>query len=143
MKKNTLFTIVALSLLFYNSSCNRNTSGNEEKTTAHEQKKIEPEITPDDPFRNQPNNFCTIIRKLEVTYYDPAIQTDDPSSYPQKYCLLDVCLDDPDNSSGILNIGDSIDMMNTYYQLIKVFDSKEEARAYAEKYQIKDNELDK
>ncbi|MBC8045667.1 MAG: hypothetical protein H7Y00_02630 [Fimbriimonadaceae bacterium] len=138
MHKYFLAVIIAITFLFYNSSCNRQTATNEETTSQTETKEMVPEITPDDPFKNQPNELCTIIRKLEITYYDPKKSVEDPLQYPQKYCLIDICLDDPDNNSGIVNIGDSIEPINTIFQLVKVFDTEEEARAYSAKYGVKD-----
>ncbi len=95
-------------------------------------------ITYDDPFKNQPTEFCTVIRKLEVNYYDPEKNAEDLSEYPKKYCLLDVCIDNIDNSGLVINLGDSLQIANAVFSLIKVFESYEEAKAYELKYGIID-----
>jgi hypothetical protein len=141
MSRYFLAGIIVASCTFYASSCNRKTAdtGNtEELLTGVESKQIIPEITADEPYKNQPNELCTVIRKLDISYYDPGKNVDDVSEYPDKYCLLDICLDDGSNYSGIVNIGDSIEPINTIFQLIKVFETDEEAKMYAQKFGIKD-----
>jgi hypothetical protein len=141
MIKYVLPAVFVITVVFYACSCNRKTAKTEAEDTSARgihATGITPEISADDPFRNQPNDLCTIIRRLDILYYDPEKNVDDPSAYPEKYCLLDICLDDTSNYSGIVNIGDSIEPINTIFQLVKVFDSEDEARTYAAKYGIKD-----
>lgn len=141
MRRYVLAGMLVMTCIFYASSCNRKTAdtgNNNENLTGIESKTIIPEITAEEPFKNQPNELCTVIRRLDIGYYDPEKNVEDVTQYPEKYCLLDICLDDESNYSGIVNIGDSIEPVNTIFQLIKVFDTDEEAKAYAEKYQVKD-----
>ncbi|MBC8172289.1 MAG: hypothetical protein H7X71_00160 [Chitinophagales bacterium] len=141
-----LKVLFALNILLL-IGCNRQTSADEKSENISdnrdEKKTIVPEITVDDPFKDQPYPSCTIIRKLEVTSYAPEknIDESDMEKYPPKYCLLDICLHDDTNSTGIINIGDETVTVTTYYQLIKVFETEEEAKSYAEKYKITDTEF--
>ncbi len=129
---------IVLAFCFILLSCNRKT--NTDNAVVVEKKEIINEITDDDPFKDQPNELCTIIRKLNVTHYDPAKEVDynNLSSYPEKYCLLDICLEETSNSAGTLNIGDESQPVTVSYQLIKIFNSVEKAQEYASKHQIKD-----
>lgn len=121
--------------------CNRNTSTSD---PVEESSTIQPAITdaelitPEAPFKNQPNEFCTVIRKLDISYYDPKKEVEDISVYPKKYCLLDVCLDAPSSNGNIINLGDEGDMITSSYELIYVFNTVEEAKQYAEKHNIID-----
>lgn len=133
---------ILLTIVFY--SCDRNTS-NQKTETDYESKtgnsftNSDPSnITTEEPFKNQPNEFCTIIRKLEVELYAPEKKLDENISYPKKYCLLDVCLDHIDNDALIVDLGDSTQTANATYALIKVFETFEETKAYEIKYGIKD-----
>lgn len=121
-----------ISGLFYNSSCNRQTNSKEEPNNMI--REIIPEITTEEPFKNQPNELCTIIRKLNSEIYAPEEQT----TLPPKYCLLDICLENNANSNGVINIGDSTEQVNTYFQLIKIFNTEEEMLNYVSEHGIKD-----
>src|SRR5262245_57838480 len=109
MVYRNLLLVSCLALIFC-VSCGRKTSG--EKEPGEEQEITAPvikdatSITPEDPFRNQPNDLCTIIRKLDISYYSPQTVTDDPSSFPEKYCLLDICLETIDPNGTTINIGE-------------------------------------
>ncbi len=135
--------LVFTALAFLGVGCNRNT-GTEERDSSQDVEILQPAITdanlitPEDPFRNQPNEFCTVIRKLDISYYAPEKSVDDVTVFPQKYCLLDVCLDGPSSNGNVVNLGEGNDVVTSSYELIKVFDSYEEAKAYAEKYKIVD-----
>ena len=138
------FSLLSLLISLVFISCNRNTSDseNEEETISNNNVILDnsdpSNITESEPFRNQPNEFCTIIRKLEVEYYAPGKKLDENKSYPDKYCLLDVCLDNINNDALIINLGDSTEIANATYAIIKVFESEEETRSYEQKYAIKD-----
>ncbi|HMU70423.1 MAG TPA: hypothetical protein PKC38_10450 [Chitinophagales bacterium] len=125
-------------------SCNRTTGKEENNTdeatesTSTSRTKDPNIITVDDPFKNQPNVFCTVIRNLDISYYAPEKTVDDVAAYPKKCCLLDVCLDQPGSSGMVVNLGDDTEIVTADFELIKVFDSADEARAYAEKHQIQD-----
>lgn len=141
MPKYFLAAVLVMSSIFFAASCNRKTADTqpaEETLSGIESKTIIPEISAEEPFKNQPNELCTVIRKLDIHYYAPEKNVEDASAYPMKYCLLDICLDDESNYSGIVNLGDSVEAINTIYQLIKVFETDEEAKAYALQYGIKD-----
>lgn len=135
--------LVFTALAFLAVGCNRNT-GTDERDSSQDVEILQPAITdanlitPEDPFRNQPNEFCTVIRKLDISYYAPEKSVDDVTAFPQKYCLLDVCLDGPSSNGNVVNLGEGNDVVTSSYELIKVFDSYEEAKAYAEKYKIVD-----
>ena len=96
--------------------------------------------TPDNPFKNQPNAMCTVIRRIDVSLYDPktAHEASDLSQYPPKYCLLDVCLDEITNPDLSVNLGDSTENVNATFHCMKIFNDVQEARNYAMKYNIID-----
>ncbi|MBK9457479.1 MAG: hypothetical protein IPO24_18820 [Bacteroidetes bacterium] len=142
MKSNLLF-IVLISSLVIISGCGRKTASDE--TTAPESVEIDqPEIndatliTPEEPFKNQPNEFCTVIRKLDISYYAPNKEVEDVTAYPSKYCLLDVCLEKINPNGMIINLGDENEVVTTSFELIKVFETEAEAKGYAERYKIID-----
>lgn len=89
----------------------------------------EARITEDEPFKNQPNDFCTVIRQL------PAFELGDSID---RYCLLDICLDDDEQSLLTIDLGDSEESITANYTLAKVFLTAEEAMQYAHQYGIKD-----
>lgn len=95
-------------------------------------------ITAEDPFRNQPNELCTIIRKLDVSYYSPKTVVEDISQYPKKYCLLDICLDKVDNADMTISLGEEGETVTTTFELIRIFEDEASAKIYAEKYKISD-----
>jgi hypothetical protein len=141
-------TLIVFSLLsaFFVAACGRKTNeqGNEENTTGNEVEITQPVIkdktliTPEDPFKNQPNEFCTVIRMLDISYYAPDKTVDDVSAFPKKYCLLDVCLEVTNPNSLSVNLGEGDEVVTTAYELIKVFESEAEAKAYAGKFGIVD-----
>lgn len=141
---NRTFYLSIISGLIFLSACNRNTAkdANVEREVTIEQPKVMDAnlITPEDPFKNQPNEFCTVIRKLDISYYAPNQEVEDISQYPKKYCLLDVCLDGMSSNGNVINLGGEDEIVTSSYELIKVFDSYEEAKAYVEKYKIVDFE---
>ena len=142
MVKKISYLILVTGLVFL--SCNRTTSTTEKEevfvsSSDEVSDNSDPSnITETEPFRNQPNEFCTIIRKLEVEYYAPGKKLDEHTSYPDKYCLLDVCLENITNNALIINLGDSTEIANANYAIIKIFESEEETRAYESKFGIKD-----
>ncbi len=83
-----------------------------------------------------------MIRKLDISYYSPSTITDDASAFPKKYCLLDICLETIDPGAMTINIGEDGETVSTTFELIKIFDSYDEAKAYADKYQIQDVKWD-
>lgn len=95
-------------------------------------------ITPEQPFKNQPNEFCTVVRKLDASYYARDKNIEDPSAYPKKYCLIDVCLEHVSMDDMTIDLGEDGESVTTVFKLIKVFDSYEEAKAYVEQYKIVD-----
>lgn len=111
-----------------------------ETTNSNKEPRVKDEtlITSDDPFKNQPNTFCTVIRKLDISYYAPEKQIDDVRAFPKKYCLLDVCLEKIDPNGMIINLGDENEVVTSSFELIKIFDTEAEARNYVAKYQITD-----
>ena len=141
-----LFTAVTciVSVWFFSTSCNRTTSKDQNLQADMETETIQPAITdaglitPAEPFKNQPNKLCTVIRKLDISYYNPKKEVEDVSQYPKKYCLLDVCLDGPSSNGNIVNLGGADEMVTSSYELIKVFNSYEETKSYVEKYLIED-----
>lgn len=141
IRKNVLFLGVVMVVL--GGGCNRNTT-TDAGGEADEMEMVQPAITdanlitPEEPFKNQPNAFCTVIRKLDISYYAPEQTVEDVSTFPKKYCLLDVCLDGPSSNDNVVNLGEGDDMVTSSYELIKVFDSYAEAKAYAEKFKIVD-----
>lgn len=90
-------------------------------------------ITADDPFKGQPNTFCTVIRRV------PAQEINRDSSM---VCLLDVCLDDEEIPVYSINLGTNDDPVMAYYKLIKVFESPAEAMVYAVEFGIQDVLID-
>jgi hypothetical protein len=143
--KKTLIVVIVLSAVFI-AACGRKTNeqNNEAITTNNEVEITQPVIkdktliTPEDPFKNQPNEFCTVIRKLDISYYAPEKEVSDVTAYPEKYCLLDVCLEVTNPNSLSVNLGDGDEVVTTAYELIKVFESEGEAKAYAERWKVLD-----
>ncbi len=139
--RNFIFILFVLLMGF---GCGRKTAEEKETTiddnTTIEQPDIKDEtlITPEEPFKNQPNEFCTVIRKLDISYYAPGKQVEDVNAFPQKYCLLDVCLDKVDPNGMIINLGDDDEVVTTSFELIKIFETENEAKVYAERYKIID-----
>ena len=136
--KKLFLVLCGLLVIIY--SCNRKTadSNSEDNSVSSGNNYDAANITYEDPFKNQPTEFCTVIRKLTVNYYEPERNLEDINAYPKKYCLLDVCIDKIDNQILVINLGDSIQSANAIFSLIKVFDSYEETKAYEIKYGIKD-----
>jgi len=138
------YSLLMLLLCFVFFSCNRNTPNNEkeEEYSSNNNEILDnfdpSNITESEPFRNQPNEFCSIIRKLEVEYYAPGKKLEENKLYPDKYCLLDVCLVNINNDALIINLGDSTEIANATYAIIKIFETEEETRSYEIKYAIKD-----
>lgn len=143
-KQQLTLSTFAISLLVFCTACNRTTSkeqSREQEGSADINQPIITDaslITPTDPFRNQPNKLCTVIRKLDISYYSPKTEVDDVSKYPKKYCLLDVCLDGQSSNGNIVNLGGEDEMVTSSYELIKVFDSYAETKAYVDQYLIED-----
>lgn len=134
------YIIYSLAILLL-ASCGRKTSDtNETEEVVIETPIIKDttSITAEDPFRNQPNELCTMIRNLDISYYSPTTVTDDASAFPKKYCLLDICLETIDPAAPTINIGEDGETVSTTFQLIKIFNSYDEAKAYADKYKIGD-----
>lgn len=138
------FSLLTLLITLSIIGCNRNTadSDTEEEIQSDNNEMLDnsdpSNITASEPFRNQPNEFCTIIRKLEAEYYAPGKKLDENKSYPEKYCLLDVCLDNITNDALIIDLGDSTSTANANYAIIKIFESEEETKEYERKFGIKD-----
>jgi hypothetical protein len=139
MNKPLILFLTAATLILF-LSCNRKTSekNSDENSVISGNNYDDGNINYEDPFKNQSNEFCTVIRKLEVSYYDPDKDVEDITTYPKKYCLLDVCIDKIDNEDMIINLGDTIQTAYAVFSLIKVFDNYEEAKAYEIRYGIKD-----
>lgn len=141
--KSISILLLSASILF---GCGRNTnsSTNEEKTSTEEIEITQPVIkdetliTPEEPFKNQPNEFCTVIRKLDASYYAQGQAIEDVNAFPKKYCLLDVCLEVVNPNGMIINLGDDDEVVTTSFELIKVFETEAEAKSYAEQYKIVD-----
>lgn len=140
------YIIFALSSVFFLvSACNRPTK-NDRQTTLPEEKKVDitqdvtARITANNPFENQPNEFCTVIRKLEVLQYAPNTSEEElnASPHPPKYCLLDVCLDADETSVHMLNLGDESEQIMSAYKVICIFPNADSAVAYASRYKIID-----
>ena len=140
--KSAVLTLVSFLLILFISSCGRKT--NDEPTSIEsidiEQPILQDEtlITPEEPFKNQPNEFCTVIRKLDISYYAPSKQVEDVTQFPTKYCLLDVCLEKINPNGMVINLGDDNEVVTTSFELIKVFESELEAKGYAANYKIID-----
>ncbi len=142
MKRNIIFffSIIVLATI---SSCGRKTA-DEAAPTSDSVTIEQPEIrdatliTPEEPFKNQPNEFCTVIRKLDISYYAPNKQVEDVTAFPSKYCLLDVCLETINPNGMVINLGDDNEVVTTSFELIKVFESELEAKGYAAQYKIID-----
>lgn len=141
--KSISILLLSVSILI---GCGRNTnsSANEEKTSTEEIEITQPVIkdetliTPEEPFKNQPNEFCTVIRKLDASYYAQGQAIEDVNAYPKKYCLLDVCLEIVNPNGMIINLGDDDEVVTTSFELIKVFETEAEAKSYVEQYKIVD-----
>lgn len=136
-------SIVSLMLLASAFGCNRKTSQENGSVQGGEDMAAynnadTGNITAEDPFRNQPNPFCTVIRKLDINHYRPGQTVDDPTDYPEKYCLLDVCLDHISNPSLVISLGDSSERVSVNYSLIKIFENTDSVRRYVAKYHIVD-----
>lgn len=144
--RNTNFSlsVIALCAIVIFSGCNRNTGNDSRVDENVPVETIQPTIvdaqliTPEDPFKNQPNKFCTVIRKLDISYYAPNQEVEDVLKYPKKYCLLDVCLDGPSSNDNVVNLGEADEIVTSSYELIKVFNSLEETKAYVKQYAIED-----
>ena len=141
--KSISLLILSVSIL---TSCgrNNNSSGKEENVKTDEIEITQPVIkdktliTPEEPFKNQPNEFCTVIRKLDASYYAQGQTIEDVNAFPKKYCLLDVCLEIVNPNGMIINLGDDDEVVTTSFELIKVFETEAEAKNYAEQYKIVD-----
>lgn len=141
--KSISILLLSVSILI---GCGRNTnsSANEEKTSTEEIEITQPVIkdetliTPEEPFKNQPNEFCTVIRKLDASYYAQGQAIEDVNAFPKKYCLLDVCLEIVNPNGMIINLGDDDEVVTTSFELIKVFETEAEAKSYVEQYKIID-----
>lgn len=137
-----LISLISINIIIL-TGCGRNASNEEPKELDNVQI-TQPEIkdptliTPTDPFKNQPNEFCTVIRKLDISYYDAKNQVEDANKFPKKYCLLDVCLENVDPNGFIINLGDDDEVVTTAFELIKVFETTAETKAYVEQYKIVD-----
>ncbi|MFN3939030.1 MAG: hypothetical protein ACK4IY_00495 [Chitinophagales bacterium] len=137
--------IVIISFLFISTGCNRPTKNDRQAAMPTEKKaeitqEVTARISADNPFENQPNAFCTVIRKLDVMQYAPGTSEEELNAapHPPKYCLLDVCLDADETSIHILNLGDDTEPIMSAYKVICIFPSVDSAIAYAKKYQIID-----
>jgi hypothetical protein len=142
MKNSTLIILVVL-VCIGAASCSRKTStsnGSDTKSDVYTNNESPLNITESDPFKNQPNELCTVIRKLTIAQYDhdASLKVTDLSAYPEKYCLLDVCLDSISNTDRVINLGDSTESVNSNYALIKVFETVDDAKAYASAHHITD-----
>ena len=138
MKSKNLIYIITVLLL---ASCGRNRSDSSETEEPEIENPIIKDttsITAEDPFRNQPNELCTMIRKLDISYYSPTTVTDAASAFPKKYCLLDICLETVDPAAMTINIGEDGETVSTTFQLIKIFNSYDDAKAYADEFKIQD-----
>lgn len=139
--KNLLIAATSVMVL---ASCNRTTTPEKQGSDAISSEAITPGaidptvISAEEPFKNQPSEFCTVIRKLDISFYAPNKSVDDVSAFPKKYCLLDICLEQPGSSGMVVNLGDETEIVTADFELIKVFESSDEAKAYAEKYKIID-----
>jgi len=136
---HVLYFFIAMTVMI---SCGRKTSDEntepvEEITTINSTSDTTL-ITAEDPFKNQPNELCTVIRKLNINYYSPETVTSDPDTFPKKYCLLDICLELVDPGAMTLDIGEEGEIVTTTCKVIKVFDSYEATKAYADKFGIND-----
>ncbi len=141
MKNRVILFLIGLCLC----ACNRPTAS-ERKSEIPEEKKviisneINARITADNPFENQPNTFCTIIRRLEVSQYAPNLSEEElnASPHPPKYCLLDICLDADETSVHMINLGDTAEQIMTAYKVIALFPTPDSAKNYAARYNIID-----
>ncbi len=141
MRKGKSILFISFFATVVITACNRNTASDEKENTVEAVVPVSGDttlITAEQPFKNQPNEFCTVIRKLDAGYYAAGKDIEDVSKYPKKYCLLDVCLEKIDATDMTIDLGDEGEPVTTVYKLIKVFDSFEEAKAYVEKYKIVD-----
>ncbi len=139
MRHTPIIFIIFISLFMYAPACNQKSAENSSSESAIITNNENPKnITPEYPFKNQPNEFCTIIRKLDISYYEPKKEIENISDHPKKYCLLDVCLDEVTYNGLVINLGDSTETVTVNYSLIKVFETEDEAKNYADKYGIKD-----
>jgi hypothetical protein len=129
MMKLAFIPVVMLTLISIAASCNRNSGGSDEALETGAALRNMAKISADDPFEGQPNEFCTVIRKLPAS---------DIGSTSDQYCLLDVCLDDDETTILSIDLGDGEEQIMAAYKLIKVFQSAEEAQQYALKYRIVD-----
>lgn len=141
--KSIYILLLSVSVL---ASCGRTTSSSEkeENSTTAEIDITQPIIkdktliTPEEPFKNQPNEFCTVIRKLDASYYATGQTIEDVNAFPKKYCLLDVCLEIVNPNGMVINLGDDDEVVTTSFELIKVFETEAEAKSYVEQYKIVD-----
>ncbi len=142
-KKNiAILILTGVSFFFVSFSCNRTTTADKNKETENSLRAEHyySTTTAENPFEYQPNEFCTVIRKIDVTRYAPEkeISENELRNFPPRYCLLDVCLDNDERSSLVVNLGDSSEQVMATFQIIKVFDTETEARDYASQHGIKD-----
>ncbi len=143
MARLNLSLCLLITILLF--SCNRNTGKEPKeeevaiKTDPSNTTNADPNnITAEEPFKNQPNEFCTIIRKLDVSNYAPDLKIDENKIYPKKYCLLDVCLEHITNSGLIINLGENNENAWATFAVIKVFESENDMLSYSEKYKVRD-----
>ncbi len=113
------------------ASCNRNNSGNGNSGAAAADNFSKIDATA--PFEGQPNNFCTVIRKVAAS---------ELGKEQDCICLLDVCLDEDETPVYSVNLGTAEEPVLAAYKLIKIFDSRQEALSYAAEYQIVDVVID-
>jgi hypothetical protein len=124
-----IIPIGMLTLISIAGSCNRSSTSSDDAVESGAALRNMAKISAEDPFEGQPNEFCTIIRKLPAS--DIGTNTD-------QYCLLDVCLDEDETTVLSIDIGDGEEQIIAAYKLIKVFQSAEEAQQYAREYKIVD-----
>lgn len=142
-------TAILICLIGLTFSCNRPTQQEPNSESVTEEKiiisnDVQARITADAPFENQPNEFCTVIRKLEVSQYAPNLSEEElnASPHPPKYCLLDVCLDADETSVHQLNLGDETEQIMSAYKVISIFPDADSARNYTLRYKIVDAVID-
>ncbi|HCK21220.1 MAG TPA: hypothetical protein DHW15_03385 [Bacteroidetes bacterium] len=126
------YILVFSILLSLAASCHRGGDSNSGSTMPSVGDNLS-KISADDPFEGQPNTFCTVIRKVAAA---------ELGKKQDCICLLDVCLDEDEAPVYSVNLGTAEEPVLAAYKLIKIFDSRQDALAYAAEYQIVDVVLD-
>jgi len=121
--------LLILAILSISASCNKNGSSGESANNENNIENNRAKITADNPFEGQPNEFCTVIRRVpgqEIGESEDA------------YCLIDVCLDEDETTIYSINLGTIEEPVLAAYKLIKVFETPQAALEYAGQFSIVD-----